>query len=81
MALSKTIPNQRLFDLIRYCRHELHEQKLITDDEYTALAMEAGALDRLEDYYELRQRLEEALCHGNRNSKPVGVTPRPGIAL
>lgn len=42
--------NQRLFDLVRYMRTELHVAGLITDDEYAALAQEHAAVARLEDY-------------------------------
>jgi hypothetical protein len=42
--------NQRMFDLVRYMRSELHTAGLITDDEYAELAQEHSAVKRLEDY-------------------------------
>ena len=51
--------NQRLFDIVRYMRAEIHNAELITDDEYAELAMEHSAVDRLEDYDELRARLNK----------------------
>jgi hypothetical protein len=47
---TETLLNQRLFDLVRYKRSELHEDGLITDEEYATLAQEHGAVKRLEDY-------------------------------
>lgn len=49
--------NQRLFDLVRQQRMELHEVELITDEEYIELAKEHSAVARLEDYDELRAQL------------------------
>src|SRR5688500_5811187 len=49
----KQIENQRLFDLVRYQRGELHEAGLITDDEYAWLAAGVDGSQparRLEDY-------------------------------
>lgn len=42
--------NQRLFDLVRQCRSQLHTDNLISDDEYYELALEHGAVARLETY-------------------------------
>ena len=58
--------NERLFDLVRYMRVELHEEGLITDREYAWLASEAPpsiGLDstytrRLEDYDEMQAALD-----------------------
>jgi hypothetical protein len=48
---SSTPPlNQRLFDLVRFMRAELHGAELITDEEFLMLAKETGAVKRLEDY-------------------------------
>jgi hypothetical protein len=41
---------QRLWDLVRYQRRELHVAELITDEECAALAADHGAVARLEDY-------------------------------
>ena len=59
--------NQRLFDLVRYMRSELHQAGLITEDEYMWLCLEAPMARgpgspsprRLEDYDVLRARLDE----------------------
>lgn len=56
--------NQRLADLIRYCRSELHEANLITDDEYATIAQRGSeSARRLEDYDALRKAHEEHLRH------------------
>ena len=56
----------RLFDLVRFMRSELHEQNLITDDEYAWLCSSEMAMSesggspsprRLEDYDQLRAEL------------------------
>jgi hypothetical protein len=42
---------QRLRDLVRYCRHQLHEERLISDEEFTDLLSNTpGAVARLEGY-------------------------------
>lgn len=41
--------NQRLWDLVRHQRIELHIVGLITDDEYAELAQDHGAVKRLEE--------------------------------
>lgn len=58
-----TIENQRLLDLVRVCRAELFlDHKLITEEEYAWLATlrskETHA--RLDDYDDLRAKLQEA---------------------
>lgn len=50
---------ERLFDLVRWARSELHEAKLITDEEYAMLVREKGSVKRLESYDELAARLKE----------------------
>jgi hypothetical protein len=53
-----TLPlNQRGWDLLRYCRHDLHNDGLISDVEYTQLLLIEGAVDRLEDYDAAKARL------------------------
>lgn len=42
--------NQRMWDLIRFCRGELHSEDLITDEEFCELAKDHAAVKRLEDY-------------------------------
>ena len=61
--------NTRLFDLVRYMRAELHDADLITDAEYAWLTAEADNAKtplggspsprRLEDYDEIKARLDE----------------------
>lgn len=50
----------RLVDLVRYCRHHLHREELITDEEYAALASVDGAVQRLEMYDVIVRRAREA---------------------
>lgn len=60
--------NVRLFDLVRYMRAELHEENLISDEEYAWLCAEASMANspkggspsprRLEDYDGIKQELE-----------------------
>lgn len=47
--------NQRMWDLVRYMRSELHTANLITDVEYALLAEDHAAVKRLEDYDALRK--------------------------
>lgn len=57
----------RLFDLVRYCRAQLHEDGLITDTEYAWLAADADLAKgdgspsprRLEEYDEISKRLRD----------------------
>jgi hypothetical protein len=41
---------QRLFDMVRYCRAILHEDQLITGEEYAELASSRGSVERIEKY-------------------------------
>lgn len=60
--------NLRLFDLVRYMRSELHQQDLISDEEYYWLSSQAPMANsleggspsprRLEDYDELRDKIK-----------------------
>ena len=53
---------QRLRDLVRYCRHQLHEEGLISDDEFTdLLANTPGAVARLEGYDKAIAKLAQAV--------------------
>lgn len=49
--------NQRLLDLVRQQRMELHAGNLITDREYAELASDHGAVARLETYDQMRAEL------------------------
>jgi len=55
------IDNQRQIGLIRYCRAHLHNENLISDEEYAWLLTEEnpGAVKRLEKYDALRARIAE----------------------
>jgi hypothetical protein len=51
---------ERLLDLVRYSRHALHEEGLITDQEYTELMGVHASPRRLEGYDEVRTKLTAA---------------------
>lgn len=57
---------QRLRDLVRHQRSELHDEGLIDDAEYAALASDHGAVARLHGYDHLRSSLTtaEERCRG-----------------
>lgn len=44
----------RLLDLVRFCRGELHQALLITDEEYAELITIDGSPARLETYDQIR---------------------------
>ena len=46
--------SQRMWDLVRYQRDELHEANLISDDEYALLAKDHAGVKRLESYDAVR---------------------------
>lgn len=50
----------RAIDLLRFCRHKLHEENLISDDEFTSFLLYQGAVARLESYDEVRAKLTAA---------------------
>jgi hypothetical protein len=51
VAPVETAPlNQRGWDLLRQMRHKLHEENLISDEEYAELVAIPGSVKRLEDY-------------------------------
>jgi hypothetical protein len=50
-------PIQRLYDLVRYCRHYLHDERLLTNAEYGAItATGFDSARRLEAYDALERR-------------------------
>lgn len=54
-ALNLSKADLRLLDLVRYSRHSLHEENLITDDEFVALVfVGAESARRLESYDAIR---------------------------
>lgn len=56
-----SIPADRLRDLVRQMRHPLHQEDLITDEEYAELVLNTpGAVARLESYDDIRARLTAA---------------------
>lgn len=60
MKEPSTFTNQRLYDLVRQQRMELHAADLITNEEYAELAFEHSAVARLEDYDGIRAELAAA---------------------
>jgi hypothetical protein len=50
-------------------RHELHQEGLITDEEYTQLAGDVGAVARLEDYDGVMLKAREAAA----SKRPSGL--------
>lgn len=48
---------ERLFDLVRYQRAELHQAELISDGEYTSLLADYSSKARLETYDDMRKQL------------------------
>jgi len=42
--------HQRAWDLLRYARHLLHTENMLTNEEYALLAQDHEAVTRLEDY-------------------------------
>lgn len=50
---------QRLIDLVRYCRAELHCTDLITDEEYAELASITGSPARLRSYDAVTRELAQ----------------------
>ena len=67
----KTLTNQRLFDLVRYMRSELHDAELITDEEYVMLASEHASVQRLEDYDALRAKLDSFAGGGQQEHSEI----------
>lgn len=51
--------HQRLFDLLRHQRGELHTVNLISNDEFAELAKDHPAVDRLESYDAARERIAQ----------------------
>ena len=79
-----TADPERLLDLVRYMRAELHDEGLITDEEYATLAsVGAGSARRLEGYDALRAenaRLRDALgVMRDRVDEAMGHFARSGV--
>ena len=55
--MSDITKNERLLDLVRYMRGELHDADLITDGEYAQLSAISGSPERLMEYDELAGQL------------------------
>lgn len=52
--------NERLLDLVRYQRSELHAANLISDEEYVWLVEQGSAsARRLESYDEIREKMRK----------------------
>lgn len=58
-AIDAINENERLRDLVRYCRHQLHEENLITDEEFAALLDDGESVARLENYDAMMAQIEE----------------------
>lgn len=58
--MTSDLPNQRLWDLVRYSRGPLHDAGLLTNEEYALLAADHDAVARLEDYDKVRRECDEA---------------------
>jgi hypothetical protein len=58
-AIEAINENERLRDLVRYSRHDLHDAELITDDEFAALLSVDGSVTRLENYDAMRATIED----------------------
>lgn len=63
----------RIVDLLRYCRHQLLDEKLITQDEFTSLLAVDGAVARLETYDKMQARIEELPEEVERLTKVLSV--------
>ncbi len=61
--------NQRVHDLVRFMRTELHDKGLITDEEYAELAVDHGGVKRLEDYDGVIQKANLAAA----SKRPSGL--------
>lgn len=84
---SEPMTCQRLFDMVRHQRHDLHRAELITDEEYAYLLTEGGgpngSVHRLEAYDGIRERLtaaeqrastaETALATAKENAFSIGA--------
>lgn len=57
----KEINNRRLFDLVRYMRSELHEDELITDEEYALLLDDSKSVNRLHTYDQARENFDRKI--------------------
>lgn len=57
-AIAAINENERLRDLVRYCRHELREAELVTDEEVAALLDDDESVDRLENYDAMQVTIE-----------------------
>lgn len=57
----------RIVDLLRYCRHQLLDEKLITQDEFTSLLAVNGSVPRLETYDNMRAQIEHYRAKGERS--------------
>lgn len=54
--------NQRLSDLVRYKRHDLHNEDLISNEEYAELMQNPGAVSRLVGYDKAKAEFKSKLA-------------------
>lgn len=75
--------NQRQLDLLRFCRHELHTQGLITDTEYSDLMQMSGSVARLGSYDEVRAKANaDVLAERERCAKIAeGLVDLMGVSI
>lgn len=67
-AIEAINENERLRDLVRYCRHHLHDENLITDAEVAAMLDDDGeSVARLENYDAMQTTIEQ--LHAELKSK------------
>jgi uncharacterized small protein (DUF1192 family) len=65
---------ERAFDLLRYCRDTLHQQELISDDEFASLVARGSVCARrLETYDEHEARIKALSAEVERLQKTVGA--------
>lgn len=79
--------DQRLFDLVRHQRNELHEAGLITDEEYVELIDSGdvgGSVKRLEGYDAMKRRLTDVQALSDDQDELLSIASycrneRPGL--
>lgn len=70
----------RIVDLLRYCRHQLLDEKLITQDEFMSLLSTEGSVPRLESYDTVRAQIDQ-FTGGSRTAETTNQNRRRGIEM
>lgn len=65
-----------MWDLLRYQRQDLHQQELITNEEYALLAEDHPAVKRLESYDEVLDRMTKALAAAQADTEALRAEMR-----